>query len=106
MKALELHDNIEQIVICTDNDEGGIDAYDRLNDLLQERGYTNVTRIYPTNKDFNEDLKARNGQPALIAVPHERKGIYHNNVNAINYYPCRPDKLTSQLRAAFKNSNE
>lgn len=103
LKALELHDNIEQIVICTDNDEGGIDAYDRLNDLLRERGYTNVTRIYPTNKDFNEDLKARNGQPALIAVPHERKGIYHNNVNAINYYPCRPDKLTSQLRAAFKN---
>ena len=48
-------------------------------------------------------MKARNGQPALIAVPHERKGIYHNNVNAINYYPCRPDKLTSQLRAAFKN---
>ena len=46
MKSLELHDNIEHIVICTDNDEGGIDAYDRLNDLLRERGYTNVTRIY------------------------------------------------------------
>ena len=103
LKALELHDNIEQIVICTDNDEGGIDAYDRLNDLLQERGYTNVTRIYPTNKDFNEDLKAKNGQPALIAVPHERKQIFYGNVDNLEYYPCRPDKLTSRLRAAFKN---
>ena len=103
MKALELHDNIEHIVICTDNDEGGIDAYDRLNDLLQERGYTNVTRIYPTYKDFNEDLKAKNGQSPLIAVPHERKQTFYRNVDNLGYYPCRPDKLTSQLRAAFKN---
>lgn len=103
MKALELHENIEHIVICTDNDEGGIDAYDRLNDLLQERGYTNVTRIYPTNKDFNEDLKAKNGQSPLIAVPHERKQTFYGNVDNLGYYPCRPDKLPSQLRAAFKN---
>ncbi len=103
VKALELHENIEHIVICTDNDEGGIDAYDRLNDLLQERGYTNVTRLYPTYKDFNEDLKAKNGQPPLIAVPHERKQTFHANVDNLGYYPCRTDKLHSQLKAAFKN---
>ena len=103
MKALESHENLQHIVICTDNDEGGIDAYDRLNDLLQERGYTNITRIYPTYKDFNEDLKAQNGQPPLIAVPHERKQTFYANVDNLGYYPCRPDKLTSQLRAAFKN---
>ena len=97
LKALEQHDNIEHIVICTDNDEGGIDAYDRLNDLLQERGYTNVTRTYPTYKDFNEDLKAKNGQSPLIAVPHERKQTFYANVDNLGYYPCRPDKLTSQL---------
>ena len=103
MKALELHENIEHIVICTDNDEGGIDAYDRLNDLLHEHGYTNVTRIYPTYKDFNEDLKAKNGQSPLIAVPHERKQTFYRNVDNLGYYPYRPDKLFSQLRAAFKN---
>jgi len=103
LKALELHDNIEHIVICTDNDEGGIDAYDRLSDILNEQGYTNITRVYPTYKDCNEDLKARNGQIALIAVPHERKRIYNNSVDALNYYPCRPDKLSSQLKMAYKN---
>ena len=103
LKALELHDSIEHIVICTDNDEGGIDAYDRLRDILQEQGYTNITRIYPTYKDFNEDLKARNGQSAIIAAPHVRKRIYNNSVDALNYYPCRPDKLSSQLKIAFKN---
>ena len=103
LKALDNHENLQHIVICTDNDEGGTDAYDRLNDLLQERGYTNVTRIYPTYKDFNEDLKAKNGQSPLIAVPHERKQTFYGNVDNLGYYPCRPDKLTSQLRAAFKN---
>lgn len=103
MKALETHDNIYHIVICTDDDEGGIDGYERLNDLLQERGYSNVTRIYPTYKDFNEDLKAKNGVSAIIAAPHERKILYNKSVEALNYYPCRPDKLTSQLREAYRN---
>ena len=103
LKALNNHENLQHIVICTDNDEGGIDAYDRLSDILREQGYTNVTRIYPTYKDFNEDLKARNGQSAIIAVPHERKRIYHNSVDALNYYPYRPDKLSSQLKMAYKN---
>lgn len=103
MKALENHDNIYHIVICTDNDEGGIDGYERLSDLLQERGYSNRTRIYPTYKDFNGDLKAKNGIPAIIATPHERKSLYNKSVEALNYYPCRPDKLTSQLREAYRN---
>ena len=103
LKALKLHDNIEHIVICTDNDKGGIDAYDRLNDILQEKGYTNITRIYPSYKDYNEDLKARNGQPAIIAAPHERKQTFYENTDNLCYYPCRPDKLSSQLRMAYKN---
>lgn len=103
VKALETHENLQHIVICTDNDEGGIDAYDRLNDLLRERGYTNITRIYPIYKDFNEDLKAKNGQSPIIAVLHERKQTYYGNVDNLGYYHCRPDKLTSQLRTAFKN---
>ncbi len=39
LTALEEHPNIDWVVICTDNDEGGIDAADRLWDILSERGY-------------------------------------------------------------------
>jgi DNA primase len=39
LTALEEHPNLKQIIICTDNDEGGIDAADRLADILSERGY-------------------------------------------------------------------
>ena len=60
LTALKNHSNLEEIVLCTDNDEGGIDAAQRLTDILKEHGYENISRIIPENKDFNEDLKARN----------------------------------------------
>lgn len=54
LTALEHHSSLDEIVFCTDNDEGGIDAVDRLTDILKEHGYENISRIAPENKDFNE----------------------------------------------------
>ena len=39
----------------------------------------------------------------LPAVPHKRKEEYLKEVNELGYLKCRPDKLTSQLYATFKN---
>ena len=50
---------------------GGIDAADRLSDILKESGYADIKRILPTNKDWNEDLKQLNGVEFLSAVPHK-----------------------------------
>ncbi|MFT3950974.1 MAG: hypothetical protein QM689_03315 [Oscillospiraceae bacterium] len=30
-------------MLCTDNDEGGIDAVDRLTDILHENGYDRIS---------------------------------------------------------------
>lgn len=59
LAALKNHSNLSEVILCVDNDEGGIEAVDRLRDILNENGYSNVK--------------------------------------------CRPDKLTSQIYAAFKN---
>ncbi len=75
LTALEEHPNIDWIVICTDNDEGGIDAADRLWDILIERDY-DLTIYPPNNKDWNEDLKEEHGAPFLPAVPHRRLEEY------------------------------
>lgn len=48
LTALEEHPNLTEIVICTDNDEGGIDAADRLTDVLKEHGYTKIQRLEPS----------------------------------------------------------
>ena len=77
LTALKSHSNLSEIVLCVDNDEGGIEAVDRLRDILNENGYSNVKRLAPPYKDWNEVLKAKNGAPALPAVPNKHKEEYH-----------------------------
>ena len=101
--ALKNHSNLSEVILCVDNDEGGIEAVDRLRDILNENGYSNVKRLAPPYKDWNEVLKANNGVKALPAVPHKRKEEYLKEVSELGYLKCRPDKLTSQIYATFKN---
>lgn len=75
LTALKGHSNLSEIMLCTDNDIGGIDAADRLRDILKEKGYADIKRILSTNKDWNEDLKQLNGVDFLPAVPHKQKLI-------------------------------
>ena len=103
LTALKNHSNLSEIILCVDNDEGGIEAADRLRDILNENGYSNVKRLAPPYKDWNEVLKAKNGAPALPAVPNKHKEEYHRQAENLQYLKCRPDKLTSQIYAAFKN---
>ena len=103
LAALKNHSNLSEVILCVDNDEGGIEAVDRLKDILTENGYTDVKRLAPKFKDWNEVLKAKNGVKALPAVPHKRKEEYLKEVSELGYLKCRPDKLTSQIYATFKN---
>lgn len=103
LTALEKHKNLSEIILCVDNDEGGIEAADRLRDILAENGYTDVKRIAPQFKDWNEDLKAKNDATPLPAVPHKRKEEYLRQIEALQHLRCRPDKLKSQIYATFKN---
>lgn len=103
LTALKNHSNLSEVILCVDNDEGGIEAVDRLRDILNENGYSNVKRLAPPYKDWNEVLKAKNGVKALPAVLHKRKEEYLKEVSELGYLKCRPDKLTSQIYATFKN---
>ena len=103
LAALKNHSNLSEVILCVDNDEGGIEAVDRLKDILTENGYTDVKRLAPKFKDWNEVLKAKNGAAALPAVPHKRKEEYLHQIDGLKYLRCRPDKLTSQIYATFKN---
>ena len=103
LAALKNHSNLSEVILCVDSDEGGIEAVGRLKDILSENGYTDVKRLAPKFKDWNEVLKAKNGVKALPAVPHKRKEEYLKEVSELGYLKCRPDKLTSQIYATFKN---
>lgn len=103
LTALKNHSNLSVIMLCVDNDEGGIEAVDRLRDILSENGYSDVKRLAPKYKDWNEVLKAKNGVAALPAVPHKRKEEYLHQIDSLKYLRCRSDKMSSQIYATFKN---
>lgn len=103
LTALENHSWLKEIVLCTDNDEGGIDAAQRLTDILKEHGYENISRFCPLFKDWNEDLKAQNGEAPLPAVFHRRKELYYETVSELKYFKCSPDRLTDRLSKTIRN---
>ncbi len=103
LTALKGRSNLSEIIICTDNDVGGIDAADRLKDVLRENNYVNISRILPKNKDFNEDLKQLNGVEFLPAVPHSRKQRYTAVISELQKLECDADRLLSNLNLTLKN---
>ena len=104
-RALETHEHLSEIVLCTDNDIGGIDGAERLADILRERGYSNIRRYLPRLKDWNELLKARHGADALPAVPHLRKQLYLSEAENLPVIRCPPERLLSALSDAFRMQN-
>lgn len=105
LQALETHDNLNQICFCTDNDEGGIDGYERLRDILIECGYTDIQRYAPEYKDWNEQLKAENGEDALPAVPHFRKNKYYEIAESLRELSFTPYGFMNELRKAYRSGD-
>ena len=70
LKALELHPHLQEVVLCLDHDEAGIEAAGRLTEILAEHSYTQTKPLQSQHKDWNEDVKARHGLPALPAEEH------------------------------------
>ena len=101
--SLETHNTLRQVCICTDNDEGGIDGYERLRDILAERGYTDIQRYAPEYKDWNEQLKAVNGADALPAVPHCRKNKYYEIADSLRELTFEPNGFMKELRKAYRD---
>lgn len=101
LTALKEHPGLDRIVLCTDNDEGGIEAADRLRDILAENGYRNVSRISPVNKDFNEDLKALHDIAPQPAIPHKRKETYTEEAGKIKPITLNVSRSEAYLKSAL-----
>lgn len=87
---LEQNPSARDITLCLDHDVAGIEASGKLAELLNERGYLNVSILRPEYKDWSEDVKARCGlevqpaqeHPQLIVAPEvcERIGAISETV--------------------------
>ncbi len=77
LEQLRAHPRLKNIVLCLDHDAAGIEAAGRLKDILADRMYYNPFYmenpvLQPQYKDWNEDLKAKHGLPAIPAAKHPK----------------------------------
>ena len=98
--SIKCHLNLSEIVLCTDNDAGGIDAAERLRDILRENGYENIFRMTSQNKDWNEDLKEMHGLTPIPASAHFRKELFSENVSQLEFISINLSRVTDSLNAA------
>ena len=93
---LENNLQVNEINICVDHDEAGIEATDRLRDILIDKGYApeNIHRQLPSMKDWNECLKEKNGVKALPAQGHPSVEAYLQSVQ----YLCETITQTKRNR--------
>ena len=79
LQFLEEQKNIHEIFLCLDYDAAGIEACDKLNDILIEKGHDGekIKREYPLYKDWNEQLKSEHGVEAILPQSHPKKAAYH-----------------------------
>ena len=79
LQFLEDQKNIHEIFLCLDHDTAGIEACDKLKDILIEKGYDGekIKREYPLYKDWNEQLKSEHGVEAILPQSHPKKAAYH-----------------------------
>lgn len=105
LKALESHAGLQSVYLCTDNDTGGIEAAERLRDILYEHGYEEIFRIAPQLKDWNENLKQLYGAEFLPAVPHERKELFLQSVADLNEMKINPNRVTADLITIYNSAD-
>ena len=102
LHRLEVHPNLQRVVLCLDNDTAGRSASERIGSQLRERGYA-VEVMTPEHKDWDEDLKSRNGSVFKPAGMDHTDGIRrccHECVAAASAKK-KPTMLTEKLRDAL-----
>jgi len=83
LKTLELNPHLQEVTLCLDHDEAGTEAVGRLTDILAEKGYHQVKHLQPQYKDWNEDIKAGHGFPAMPAEEHPQLVMFGSVCNRI-----------------------
>ena len=68
-RMLEMNPNLSHAVLCLDYDPAGIEASEKIADMLIERNI-GCSRLCSNRKDWNEDLKDKQNLPTIPAEEH------------------------------------
>lgn len=69
---LKKYPHLKNVYLCLDHDGAGIEGAYRVAENIRAKGDYTLWRVLSKNKDWDEDLKARNGKEAIPASEHLR----------------------------------
>lgn len=67
---LKTYPNLKTVYLCLDHDSAGIEGAYRVAESVHRAGDYSVWRILPKNKDWDEDLKEKNGRTPIPSSEH------------------------------------
>ena len=91
---------IRNVIVCTDYDEAGAEAYSRIKETLAGENRITVRREHSRYKDWNEDIRAQHGFTPIPGCGHPRmeyiRGLCRQRLDS-GLPPC-PSRPLEQLQ--------
>ncbi len=113
LKLLELYPQLDHVILCLDHDASGIEAAERIYDILMEHGQPAVGQAQSQYKDWNEDLKAKHGFTPIPAEEHPQMLLRDELCAEINQYvwkhprtDCSADVFRKKLQSCRGNPQQ
>jgi hypothetical protein len=113
LKLLELYPQLDHVVLCLDHDAAGIEAAERIYDILTEHGQPAVGQAQSQYKDWNEDLKAKHSFTPIPAEEHPQLLLRDELCEEIGQYArehpnadCSPDVFRKALQSCRGNPQQ
>lgn len=113
LKLLELYPQLDHVVLCLDHDAAGIEAAERIYDILMEHGQSAVGQTLSKFKDWNEDLKAKHGFTSIPAEEHPQLLLREKLCGKISRYArehpsanCSADVFRKKLQKCRGNPQQ
>ncbi len=106
-KMIEINHNINNVVLCLDHDAAGIEASEKFQDILFEKGIE-CSRLPSKCKDWNEDIKKSLNLPSIPSEEHPQYIIRDEVCSEIKEYMKVDNKnydLFSKFNTFFEKCN-
>jgi DNA primase len=91
-KMLEINPALSHVVLCLDHDSAGIEASEKIEDTIMERNIS-CSRLLSNQKDWNEDLRAKQNLAAIPAEEHPQHFIKNELCKEILMFAKELEKI-------------
>lgn len=97
---LRTYPHLKTVYLCLDHDSAGIEGAYRVAESIHNAGTYEVFRILPRNKDWDEDLKERNGRTPIPSSEHPNLEQMKEKISSLSEQDPDYQKILQRYQAA------